>query len=189
MLGNNDVVFVTDPIDFETLFRNEGVWPFRRGISTFEHYRKHIRPDIFKNMGGLISEQGEPWQKMRSIVSPIMLKPATVNAYIPVVDEIATEFCEQIKTMRNDKNEMPANFLAELNKWSLESISSIALNQRLHLLGPGSNVPNDQAMQLIKAVDDFFVLSYDLEMMPPIWRYVETPQYKKLMKVFDTMTE
>lgn len=188
MLGNKEVVAINNASDFEILFRNEGVWPNRRGISTFDHYRKNIRPDIFKDMGGLISEQGEPWAKMRSIVSPIMLKPATVNAYVPVVDEIAIEFCDQIKALRDDKNEMPANFLYELNKWSLETIASIALDQRLHILSTTYD-PNSRQSQLIKAVDDFFTLSFELEMLPSLWRYMETPKYRQLMKVFDRMTE
>lgn len=189
MFGKKGIVSVTDPSDFEILYRNEGIWPERRGISTFDHYRKDIRPDVFKDMGGLISEQGEPWAKMRSIVNPIMLKPATVNAYIPVVDEIAIEFSDRIKTLRDNQNELPANFLYELNKWSLESIASIALNQRLHILDVNKNDTNSKSSQLIKAVDDFFVLSFDMEFSPSIWRYIATPKYKKLMKVFDDMTE
>lgn len=189
MFGNKEVVMIYDSNDFEMVFRTEGIWPNRRGISTFDHYRRDVRPDIFKNNGGLLNEQGEPWGKMRSMVSPIMLKPATVNAYIPVVDEIATEFCDYIHTLRDDKNELPANFLYELNKWALESISSIALDQRLHILKGAINDPNSESSKLIKAVDDFFLLSFELEMLPSLWRYVKTSKYKELMAVYDTMTQ
>lgn len=103
MLGNPEIVVVFDSANIEKVFRNEGIWPYRIGIKTFDHYRKDIRPDVFKNLGGLLSEQGEPWAKMRSIVSPIMLKPALVNAYVPIVDEIAIEFCDRMKTLRDDK--------------------------------------------------------------------------------------
>lgn len=54
MLGNKEILLVTDPTDFEMVFRTEGIWPNRRGIATFDHYRKEVRPDIFKNLGGLI---------------------------------------------------------------------------------------------------------------------------------------
>lgn len=158
-------------------------------MQTFDHYRKEIRPDIFKDMGGLLSEQGEAWHKMRSIVSPIMLKPATVNAYIPTVDEIAIEFCDRMKKLRDDKNEMPSNFLYELSKWSLESIASIALDQRLHVLETSKSDVNNIGVRLIKSVDDFFVLSFQLEIQPSLWRYIATPKYKQIIKVFDNMTE
>lgn len=189
VLGNEPIIMVTDPNDFETVFRTEGIWPHRRGIATFNHYRKHIRPDVFKNMGGLISESGEAWGKMRSVVSPIMLKPTIVNAYTPVVDEIAIEFCDRIKNLRDKNMELPAKFLYELNKWSLESIASIAVNQRLHILDGRKNDESSPASQLIKSVDDFFTLSYELEMVPSLWRYIETPKYKQLMKAFETMTK
>lgn len=117
ILGNKEIIMVTDPNDFETIFRTEGMWPHRRGMETFNYYRKNIRPDVYKNMGGLISESGEPWAKMRSAVSPIMLKPSIVNAYMPVVDEIAIEFCDRIKNLRDNNLELPAKFLYELNKW------------------------------------------------------------------------
>lgn len=189
LLGNKEILLITEPSDFELVFRNEGTWPRRRGISTFDHYRKDVRPEMFKHFGGLLNDQDEPWAKMRSIVSPILLKPATVNAYIPVVDEIATEFCDRLKTLRDDKNELPSNFLYELNKWALETVASIAVNQRLHILGGKKDDVNSKASQLIKAVDDFFVLTFQLEMMPNLWRYMSTPKYKQLMKVFDDLTE
>lgn len=178
-----------DSEHFETIYRNEGVWPNRLGIQTFDHYRKQIRPDVFKNMGGLISEQGEPWAKMRSSVSPILLKPTTVNAYIPGVDDIAVEFCDRIKTLRDDKLELPPKFMHELNRWALETIASIGLDQRLHILDGSVSDKNKRAMELIKAVDDFFTLSFELELKPSLWRYIATPKYKELMKVFDIMTE
>lgn len=189
LLGNDPVIMVTDPKDFEFVLRHEGVWPLRRGIATFNHYRKHIRPDVFQDMGGLISESGEAWGKMRTVVNPIMLKPATVNAYTPVVDEITIEFCEHIKKLRDSNNELPAKFLYELNKWSLESIASIAVNQRLHVLDEQRKNGNTPARKLIKSVDDFFTLSYQLEMQPSLWRYISTPKYKQLMEAFDTMTK
>lgn len=189
MLGKPELLMTFDPNDSELIFRNEGVWPERLTIETFTHYRKKLRPDVFKNTGGLLSEQGESWSKMRTIVNPIMLKPSTVNAYVPGVDEIAIEFCDRIKTLRDHQNELPANFLYELNKWSLESIASIALDQRLHILSGIKGDRDSKASQLIEAVDKFFELSFDLEISPSLWRYVSTPKYKRLMKVFDTMTE
>ena len=36
--------------------------------------------------------QNEGWHKMRTIVNPVMLKPATVKLYVPQVDEVTKEF-------------------------------------------------------------------------------------------------
>lgn len=65
-----------------------------------------------------------------------MMQPKMVKLYIGAVDSITSEFIERIYAIRDAKtNEMPADFQNELNKWALESISYIALNQRLDLLG------------------------------------------------------
>lgn len=59
MLGNEQIVMSYDAGDYESVFRTEGIWPDRRGIQTFNHYRQKIRPDIFKNVGGLLNDQGD----------------------------------------------------------------------------------------------------------------------------------
>lgn len=185
LFGRRDVVFAFDPKDFEKVYRTEGQWPIRRGLDTFSHYRQNVRPDVFKNMGGLISEQGSTWGAMRSKTNPILLPPKTVKSYIPQVDEIACEFVDQLKASRDDNNELPAAFGHELNKWALESIGALALDQRLGVLVEN----NPDAKLLIKSVKNFVRLSFEMEMGPSIWRYVETPKYKEIMQTFDNMTE
>lgn len=65
LFGNKGVIFSYLPTDFEHMFRTEGIWPLRRGMATFDHYRKHIRPDLFAESGGLLNEQGEKWAQVR----------------------------------------------------------------------------------------------------------------------------
>lgn len=134
LFGKPDIVFTFDPKDMETVFRNEGQWPIRRGIDTFEYYRKTLRPDIFKKGSGLVSDQGEQWAKLRTAANPIMMKPKVVKAYIPDIDVVANDFIRKIRKLRDEKNEMPDDFQNEMNKWSLESIALIALEHRLGLL-------------------------------------------------------
>lgn len=167
------------------MFRTEGIWPLRRGMATFDHYRKHIRPDLFAESGGLLNEQGEKWAHVRSIVGPIMMKPANVNAYIPSVDEIAIEFVANVDKLRDSNMEVPSTFDFELRKWALESVCFIALDHRLNIV---TGATDSRAADIIKAVDDFINLSYDLEMKPSPWRWIATPKYKQLMASFDKMT-
>lgn len=185
LFGRPVIVMSFDPNDFERVFRTEGIWPRRRALETFVHYRKEIRPDVFKNMGGLLTEDGEAWGKLRSKVNPVMLQPKSVKSYIPQVDEIAREFVERTQLSRDKNNEVPASFGHELNKWALESIGLIALDQRLGVLE--GNHPD--AKLLIKCVKDFFRLSYELEILPSLWKYVATPKFNELMSAFDNMTK
>lgn len=185
LFGRPPVVMSFDAKDFETIYRTEGIWPSRRGLETFVHYRKQIRPDVFKDMGGLLTEQGKAWGTLRSKVNPVMLQPKTVRSYIPQVDEIACEFVELSKKSRDANNELPANFGHEMNKWALESIGVIALDQRLGVLDEN----HADAKLLIKSVKDFFQLSYELEVLPSLWKYVATPKFNELMSAFDNMTK
>uniref|UniRef100_A0A182ISW4 Uncharacterized protein n=1 Tax=Anopheles atroparvus TaxID=41427 RepID=A0A182ISW4_ANOAO len=86
MMGRRDIVMSFNPDDFEKVFRTEGTWPVRRGMDSMTYYRQKVRPEVFGEMGGLVSEQGESWQKMRTIVNPVMMQPKTIKLYIDQVD-------------------------------------------------------------------------------------------------------
>lgn len=132
MLGRRPVVLSFDPDSFEKVFRTEGQWPIRRGLETFDYYRKHVRPDIFRGTGGLISENGEKWFEARSKVNPVFLQPKTVKMYVEKVDEVTKDFIDQIREIRNPETlEVPDTFGQNLKSWALESIGVIALDERL----------------------------------------------------------
>lgn len=116
-----------------------------------------------------------------------MMQPKTVKMYIGAVDKISSEFVERIRSIRDEKGEMPKDFHNELNKWALESIAFIALNQRLGLVGPTDRSSSGQ--QMIEAVQVFLDLSFKMEFLPSMWRFVETSDYKKMMKALHTVTE
>lgn len=179
-------MFLYQPNDFEQIFRTEGVWPVRRGLNTFDYYRKQIRPDIFAETGGLINEQGQKWAEVRTIVNPIMMKPANVNAYVPSIDDIARDFIAHIDRMLDSNNETPATFGNDIRRWALESVCFVALDHRLNLAN-GENT-DQRATDIIQAVEDFIDLSFDLELKPSPWRWIATPKFKRLMKSFDVLT-
>lgn len=87
------------------------------------------------------------WQDTRTKVNPVMMQPKTVKSYLPAVQAIADEFVERIRTLRDADSQVPADFSNEANKWALESISCIALDQRLNLLTNHS--PDSDGQQLI----------------------------------------
>lgn len=187
--GRSGFLMVTDPNDFELVFRTEGQWPYRRGLNILNHYRQEVRPERFtEGMTGLPCEHGENWAKMRSIASPILVKPSTVNQYIPPVDDIAIEFVEHMKMLRDTNNELPDTFQYDLNSWALESISYVCFNRRLNLIGNNKDV-DAKALSLIQTIEDFLRLTVELDMRPSIWRYVATPKYRQLMACMDRMHE
>lgn len=187
LFGKKPMLITYEPIAYEQIYRAEGVWPHRMGMETFDHYRHTIRPDIFEKTGGLLSEQGEKWAYARSIASPVLMKPANVNAYVPTVDQIAIDFVERIGKIRdNTTMEVASNFDYEMRKWALESIFFVSLDHRLNIV-KGETTEN-RSTEIIKAVDDFINLTFALEVLPSIWRYFPIPKYTQLMKSFDNMT-
>lgn len=56
VFGKRDLLLTFNPEDYETVFRNEGVWPMRRGLDLIEYHRKVRRANFFMESGGLVSE-------------------------------------------------------------------------------------------------------------------------------------
>lgn len=83
--------------------------------------------------------------------------------------------------------EVPENFEEEINRWTLESVSVVALDKQLGLINANRNDP--KAKKLFEALYVFFEISGDLEMKPTIWRYVATPKFKKLISALDEIQE
>lgn len=186
MLGKENMVFSFDPSHFEPVYRTEGIWPSRRGLASFVYYRTVLRPEIFKGMGGLVNDQGEPWHKLRSAVNPVMMAPRVARNYVPVVDEVSRDFLRKVHLLRDANDELPATFGNELNLWALESIGTIALDRRLGVMSFERDADADLLIQTVK---DFFRLTYSVEMKPAIWRYYKTKEFKQLMATFDNMTK
>lgn len=55
-LGQKPFVMTFLPDDYEKVFRLEGKWPYRRGLDSFEYFRKKVRPDLFPSGAGLTIE-------------------------------------------------------------------------------------------------------------------------------------
>nr|XP_045599689.1 probable cytochrome P450 49a1 [Procambarus clarkii] len=48
------------------------------------------------------------------------MKTKTVAKYLPQVDQVAQDFITRCGGLRDDKNELPGEFMDELFKWALE---------------------------------------------------------------------
>lgn len=135
MLGQRNAVFTFVPEHFEYVFRNEGIWPMRRNIDTFEYYRKKVRPEKFNGLGGLVSDSGDEWLKLRMAANPVMLSPKTVRSYMSGLDQISRDFVSRIGELRKKQTgEMPVDFDNEISLWALESVGYIGLDRRLGVM-------------------------------------------------------
>ncbi|XP_017041165.1 probable cytochrome P450 12a5, mitochondrial [Drosophila ficusphila] len=188
LLGSPAFVMTHNPKDFEVVFRNEGVWPYRPGSDILRYHRTVYRKDFFEGVQGIIPSQGKSWADFRSIVNPVLMQPKNVRLYFKKMSQVNQEFVQRIKDIRDPTTqEVPENFLESINRWTLESVSVVALDKQLGLLKDSGK--NSEATKLFQYLDDFFLLSADLEMKPSIWRFIQTPQLKKALKTMDGLQD
>ncbi|XP_017845037.1 probable cytochrome P450 12a4, mitochondrial [Drosophila busckii] len=188
LFGREPMVTTYNPKDFEVVFRHEGVWPHRPGADTLRFHREQYRKDFFQGVEGLIPTQGKSWGEFRSAVNPVLMQPKNVRLYYKKMSQVNCEFVELIKAKRDATTlEAPENFLEDINRWTLESVSVVALDKQLGLLKDATTTK--ETLLLFKSLDEFFTYAAILEIQPSLWRYIETPMFKKLMKAFDNIQE
>ncbi|KAH8292309.1 hypothetical protein KR054_008261 [Drosophila jambulina] len=188
MLGSPAVLMTHNPKDFEVVFRNEGVWPLRPGSDTLRYHRTVHRKDFFQGVEGVIPSQGKSWSDFRSIVNPVLMQPKNVRLYCKKMSQVNQAFVQRIKDIRDPSTqEVPGDFIDTINRWTLESVSVVALDKQLGLLTEKGK--DSEALKLFKHLEDFFVLSADLEMKPSVWRYIKTPKLKKMLAALDGLQD
>ncbi|XP_015600793.1 cytochrome P450 CYP12A2 [Cephus cinctus] len=180
------VVFLFDPELSEKMYRMEGRWPSRIAIESMALYREE-RPEMFQGNYGLITSQGEEWYNFRSKVNQHMMQPRTIKPHVGQVNEVVQDFIEKMRKLRDPETlELPKSFNNEINKWALESICAIALDQRLGCLE--FDLPTDSEPQrVINAIHDMLELLYKLEFLPSLWKVYKTRNFKNLFRNFDIM--
>lgn len=108
-----------------------------------------------------------------------------------ILNSIVTTFCLSLWSIRDIRDsktlEVPASFEEDINRWTLESVSVVALDKQLGLIHTNRDDP--QAKILFENLTKFFELSGIIEFQPSLWRYIATPTYKKMMKVMDNIQE
>ncbi|XP_055371146.1 cytochrome P450 CYP12A2-like [Condylostylus longicornis] len=188
MFKEKDVIFTFNANYFEKTYRHDGVWPSRIGLQTLTYYRHNLRPEIFEETGTLLTNNGEQWGKLRSIVNPIMMQPKTIKTYVSRMDKTTTKFIERIRKIRNPNTLLlPDNFEFELNTLALEHICLVGLDSELGLIG--NEDKNSDGQKLIRSISTIFSLLGEIEFKPSLWKYYETPNYKKIIEAYDALTE
>ncbi|XP_004520838.1 cytochrome P450 12b1, mitochondrial [Ceratitis capitata] len=185
--GRVDTVFTYNADDFEVVYRNEGIWPIRAAMMSFDYYRKVKRVDFFKGQSGLVTEHGSAWGDMRNKVNPVMMKSASIRQDLPEIDKITMKFVDRLETLRDPITGLLKNdFHIELKKWAFESVIYISLNKRMNMTTESAK---KETAQLVQNLADSFNLCFKYDMTPSMWKYFETPGFKKLMRSYNGITE
>ncbi|KAL7047149.1 hypothetical protein ACKWTF_002810 [Chironomus riparius] len=186
IVGRPSMLCTYNVDDFEKVLRHEGAMPHRRTLETLQYYRQKFRSDIYGVYGGLFTEQGEDWHKMRMLLNPVLLPPKTIQQYVPRVDNVTKLFIKTLAEKIDGNGETPSNTSDYLNMWSLESIANISLDTQLGIVG--GKYKDEMAEKLIKSIRKFFIEVYQFEINISIWKYYQTKAFKGLLQIYDDIT-
>ncbi|XP_049812226.1 probable cytochrome P450 301a1, mitochondrial [Schistocerca nitens] len=184
MPGRPPLVFLYNANDIEKVYRNEGPRPVRDSIKSLQFYREVTRKDLFGDIQGVAFTQGEQWYEFRRRVNQPMMQPRSSKLYVPSIDKVAQDFTDRMLAIRDENMKMPSDFLNELNKWALESISLVALDTRLGCL-EGNLPPDSEPQRMIEAAHTVFDCMLKLDLQPSPWRYISTPNWRRMVKAQD----
>lgn len=182
LFGSFSILHVFDPIDMESIFRNEGKYPNRRSHRALLKYR-HDRPELYSS-GGLFPENGEAWYRLRKLIQTILLNQSQINQFIPAIDSIADQMVSNICQLR-ESNRSIDDLMPHLYKWALETNGRVFVGQPLDCLNlKGSK----ESLDLIHAIHETHeaILTTELAAID-LWKYFPTSDYKRLVKSQDTM--
>ncbi|XP_069693132.1 probable cytochrome P450 CYP44 isoform X2 [Periplaneta americana] len=177
-LGTNTIIHVFDPDDIKTVYINEGTTPYVVPLQeTVQLYRKTRDMSL-----GLGNVNGEEWYKLRSAVRKMMLRKREVHYYLPLVQEVARDLVKHIIKKRGANGEVE-NLADEIAKWSHESAGMVCFENRLSSFD--DNEAGERAQAMINANKVMFKLSSQLKFSLPIYMYIKTPKWKKLIQAED----
>ncbi|MBZ3882848.1 25-hydroxyvitamin D-1 alpha hydroxylase, mitochondrial [Sciurus carolinensis] len=180
--GTMRTVYVAAPALVEQLLRQEGPLPERCSFSSWaEHRRRHQRAC------GLLTAEGEEWQKLRSLLAPLLLRPQAAAGYAETLDKVVGDLVRLLRRQRGRGTRPPTlvrDVAGEFYKFGLEGIAAVLLGSRLGCLE--AEVPSDTET-FIRAVGSVFVSTL-LTMAMPNWlrRLVPGP-WTRLCRDWDQM--
>ncbi|KAK7864147.1 hypothetical protein R5R35_007662 [Gryllus longicercus] len=182
IVPGTNIVWVFTPQDIETVFRCEGRYPFRRSHLAVDKYRKD-RPDLY-NSGGLLPTNGDKWYELRSTFQKALSRPQNIRLYVQGSDHILQQFMDVIKSRGNLSTE---DFVPYLSHVFLELVGLVAFDAELEGLTEAGLQPDSLASQLIDAAETANGCIVALDNSLQLWRWIETPLYKKLKRSHEIM--
>ncbi|XP_061648595.1 sterol 26-hydroxylase, mitochondrial [Phyllopteryx taeniolatus] len=168
------VVNVASAELIEQVLRQEGRYPVRTDMPHWRRYR-----EFRKQAYGPLTEMGENWHRIRSILNPRMLKPKHVASYVDTINPVVADFVERLYCLRDGG--LVRDVTGELYKFAFEGICSVLFETRLGCLE--RDVP-EETHKFIWSVGEMFRLSAVVILFPRrLWPYL--PFWNKFVAAWD----
>ncbi|XP_078057315.1 25-hydroxyvitamin D-1 alpha hydroxylase, mitochondrial isoform X5 [Mustelus asterias] len=173
-------VHIADPALIEQVLRQEGKHPIRSDLSSWKDYRQY-RGHAY----GLLTAEGEEWQKLRSMLSKHMLKPKEVEAYDGVLNGVVTDLIYRLRHQRTKtEGVLVKDVVEEFYKFGLEGISSVLFETRIGCLK--ADVPKETE-DFIQAINIMFQMTLITMAMPKFLHKICPGPWQKFIVCWDYM--
>ncbi|XP_076652888.1 cytochrome P450 302a1, mitochondrial isoform X1 [Halictus rubicundus] len=175
IVPNVNLVWVYKPEDIAEIFKAEsGLHPERRSHLALSKYRKD-RPDLYST-GGLLPTNGPEWWRLRKEFQKVSSKPQNIINYIEETDIVVKEFVE---LCTNEKFE---DLLPILSRLYLELTCLVVFDVRLNSFSKEERHEESRSSKLIAAAIATNNAILKLDNSLQLWKFFETPLYRKLRK-------
>ncbi|XP_060786561.1 sterol 26-hydroxylase, mitochondrial-like [Neoarius graeffei] len=169
--GSTQAISLNSVELLEELMRKDDKFPCRGDMTTWTEYRD------MRDLGyGPVTEEGEKWYKLRSVLNKRMLHPKDAVQYENVVNEVVTDFIKRICHLRkmSSTGDLVPNMSNELYRFSLEGISTILFETRIGCLE--DQIPAE-TQNFIDSIVQMFNYTLPVSLLPkwtrnylPFWR-------------------
>ncbi|XP_031849352.1 cytochrome P450 302a1, mitochondrial [Nomia melanderi] len=175
IVPNVNVVWVYRPEDIAEIFRAEsGLHPERRSHLALLKYRKD-RADVYST-GGLLPTNGPEWWRLRKEFQKVTSKPQNIINYIEETDHVVQEF---VALCNREKFE---DLLPILSRLFLELTCLVVFDVKLNSFSEEERHKYSRSSKLIEAAVTTNNAILKLDNGLQLWKFFETPLYRKLRK-------
>ncbi|KAM8709827.1 hypothetical protein ACLKA7_016604 [Drosophila subpalustris] len=175
MVPGQDIVWLYDPKDIATLL-NERDCPQRRSHLALAQYRKQ-RPHLYKTTG-LLPTNGPDWWRLRSQVQKELSAPKSVRSFVTEVDGVTQEFLKFLE--HSEGIGAIIDMLPKLTRLNLELTCLLTFGARIDSFSPEEQHPHSRSTRLMHAAETTNSCILPTDQGLQLWRFVETPSYRKL---------
>ncbi|KAF7709704.1 sterol 26-hydroxylase, mitochondrial-like [Silurus meridionalis] len=176
--GNNHAISLNSVELLEELMRKDDKFPRRGDMNIWTEYRDK------NNLGyGPITEEGERWYKLRSVLNKRMLHPKDSVKYENVVNEVVTDFIKRICHLRkmSSTGDLVPNISNELYRFTLEGISRILFETRIGCL---ENEIPAETQNFIDSIAQMLTYTMVVPMLPK-WTRNYLPFWQRYITAWD----
>lgn len=121
---NHTILHLFDPDDIKTFTKHDGKQPYRRSHRALLKYRREY-PERY-NDGGLFSENGQTWLRLRRLFQPYLMSRSQVSMRAQLLDQITLESMREEQMF--DGSRRIDNFEHFLHIWSLKCSLAVFLD-------------------------------------------------------------